>query len=551
MIPPTLALAAATLASEDLACLAAGVLIAQGALGFLEGALACAAGIFVGDLLLFLGGRLGGRRVLRWRPLARLLPRETLERGARWLDRRGLAVVFLSRFTPGLRLPTYFAAGLLPVRTGRFVACLFLASAVWTPLLVGAAAASGDGLFAGGLAQRGRTLPGFVLVLGVLALAMRLLRAVCRKADRRRLAGFWKRAVEWEFWPPWAAYLPLAPYFLYLAVRHRSLTLFTAANPGIPSGGFAGESKSAILSRLGGAAAAYTVIPADLEPAARIQLAWRFLREEGLEFPVVLKPDTGERGRGVSIVRTAAALASYLERASTDIILQQYVPGVEFGVFYYRYPHEASGRIFSITEKRFPAVTGDGRATLRELILRDRRAAAIARTYEKLAARPLDEAPAAGENVPLAEIGSHCRGAIFLNGARLLTPALEEAVDRIARAHPGFCFGRFDVRAPSTAAFAAGHFTVIELNGVSAEATHIYDPSVSWLETYRVMFRQWRIAFGIGEANRARGTRPMPLGAFLALVARHLRGGRRPPSGGRGGLLTLAGGARPVRHLKT
>lgn len=38
---------------------------------------------------------------------------------------------------------------------------------------------------------------------------------------------------------------------------------------------------------------------------------------------------------------------------------------------------------------------------------------------------------------------------------------------------------------------------MIELNGASAEATHIYDPAVTLLDTY-VMSRQWRIAFETG-----------------------------------------------------
>jgi hypothetical protein len=91
-------------------------------------------------------------------------------------------------------------------------------------------------------------------------------------------------------------------------------------------------------------------------------------------------------------------------------------------------------------------------------------------------------------------------------------------LDRVSHAHAGFYFGRFDVRTPSIEALQQGVFSVIELNGVSSEATHTYDPAVSLAEAYRVMFRQWRIAFEIGAANRARGARPMPLTGLLRLV---------------------------------
>ena len=73
---------------------------------------------------------------------------------------------------------------------------------------------------------------------------------------------------------------------------------------------------------------------------------------------MVLKPDIGERGSGVAIIRSEAEARAYLSRATDDTIVQAYAPGAEFGVFYVRHPDETAGRIFSITEKRFPTVTG-------------------------------------------------------------------------------------------------------------------------------------------------------------------------------------------------
>ena len=103
-----IAIALATFASEDLTCIATGALIASGRLGLLPGILACAAGIYFGDLLLYFAGRLAGRAVAR-----RLVSGDRLDRASRWMVERGASVVLLSRFTPGLRLPTYVAAGLL------------------------------------------------------------------------------------------------------------------------------------------------------------------------------------------------------------------------------------------------------------------------------------------------------------------------------------------------------------------------------------------------------------------------------------------------------
>ena len=472
-----IALALATFASEDLACLAAGALIARGQIELLAGIIACALGIYAGDLLLYFAGRAGAPIARRFAPAAKL------EAAARWMAERGAAVVLLSRFTPGLRLPTYLAAGILRARFWKFNMYFLIAALIWTPLFVGSAA------------YLGRTFPAAPYAIGA---ALLLWQA------RRRLA----RYARWEFWPPWLAYLPAVPYLLWLAVKHRSLTLFTAANPGIPTGGLVGESKSAILAHLPHVPEFRVV-----QPGETIEVA---------EFPVVLKPDIGERGTGVVIARTPEDVRGYLAAARTPIIVQKYVGGLEFGVFYIRRPGEATGRIFSITEKLFPEVVGDGRSTLRDLVLRDRRAARIALVYLQ---REPDRIPAEGERVRLVEIGSHCRGAVFLDGSRYETPELGAAIDAVAQSHPGFYFGRFDLRAVSLHDFQAGRFSVLELNGVSAEATHIYDPAVSVWEAYRTIFHQWRLAFEIGAANRALGARPLTLAELVGIVRR-----RRTPT---------------------
>lgn len=463
-------LALATFGSEDLACLAAGALIANGQVGLLAGIVACALGIYVGDLLLYFTGRAGAPIARRFAPAARL------DAAARWMAERGAGVILLSRFTPGLRLPTYLAAGILRARFWKFNMYFLIAALIWTPLLVGSAAILG------------RTFAAAPYTMGF---AMLLWHA------RHLLA----RYARWEFWPPWIAYVPVIPYLLWLALKHRSLTLFTAANPGIPTGGFVGESKSAILAHL-----PYVPEFGVVQPGETVEVA---------EFPVVLKPDIGERGAGVVIARTPEEVRRDLAEARRPTIVQEYVGGLEFGVFYIRRPGEATGGIFSITEKRFPEVVGDGCSTLRDLVLRDRRAARIADVYLQ---RDPDRVPAEGERVRLVEIGSHCRGAVFLDASRYETPELRAAIDDVAQSHPGFYFGRFDLRTPSLADFQAGRFSVLELNGVSAEATHIYDPAVSVWEAYRTMFRQWRLAFEIGAANHALGARPLSVTEFVGIV---------------------------------
>jgi membrane protein DedA with SNARE-associated domain len=143
-----LALALATLVSEDLTCVAAGLLVAHGRLSFASATLACLAGIFVGDLLLVAAGRWLGRPALARPPLAWFVSPHVVERGVRWFAKRGPLVVVLSRFVPGSRLPLFVAAGVLRAPFLKVAAALLLAGAVWTPLLVGLSAATGGAILA-------------------------------------------------------------------------------------------------------------------------------------------------------------------------------------------------------------------------------------------------------------------------------------------------------------------------------------------------------------------------------------------------------------------
>jgi hypothetical protein len=247
-----------------------------------------------------------------------------------------------------------------------------------------------------------------------------------------------------------------------------------------------------------------------------------FIGDHKLSFPVVLKPDQGQRGTGVAVIRSPEETDRYLTNTQADTIVQEYAPGSEFGVFYYRRPDEEQGSIFSITEKRMTFVTGDGVSTLESLILADERAVCMARFLLDKHKTRASEVPAKDERVQLVEIGTHCKGALFLDGEWIKTPELTRRIDEISRSFAGFYFGRFDIRTPSVDDFRAGrNFKIVELNGVTSEATHIYDPSNNVLDGYRVLFEQWRLAFEIGAKNRERGVKPSSLRELLKGIAEY------------------------------
>ncbi len=346
------------------------------------------------------------------------------------------------------------------------------------------------------------------------------LRGLATSADAGRVIS------PFEFWPDWLFYTPVVLYWMALGLRYGNFSLPSSANPGITMGGLCGESKSEILDLVHGPGrdwvAPYVkfdtgerVSPADFAAAEAARMAG------GLDYPLVLKPDIGCNGAGVRFLPDAVAL----ERALPDyprgvrLLLQRFVPYEgEAGIFYVRHPGEARGRLTSLTLKIAPSVVGDGRSSLRELILADPRAGKVPQLYlPRLAAR-LDEVPPTGEPVRLVFSGNHCKGSIFRDGRAEITKALADRVEGIARSMPDFHFGRLDVRFASLAELHKGEgFVLIEANGVGSEATHIWDPDCSLREAYRAQFWHYGAAFRIGREMRARGHRPHGVFAMLRL----------------------------------
>ena len=527
-------IALATLISEDLTCIGAGLMAAGGAIGLTPAIAASFTGIFVGDILLYLAGRFIGQPALRHPPLKWVIKSEDVARASRWFAAKGAIIVLTSRFLPGSRLPTYFSAGMLGADFRRFTLYLGFAAALWTPILVGVSALVGHQMFA--YFDLFKQYGIWVLLATVLLLwlALKTVVPVFSARGRRLFLSSWRRKTRWEFWPPTVFYFPVAVYVLWLGIKHRSLTLFTAANPGIPDGGFIGESKSRILDRLqdrGEFVARFEVIPAGMTTSAKIECAEEFMHRIGGGFPVVLKPDAGQRGTGVAVIRNRPQLDGYLGCAEGAAIIQEYVDGYEYGVFYYRYPDENEGTLFSITDKRLLTLNGDGLSTLEQLILQDERAMCMAPFHFRHHRDRLFHVPRFGESIALVEVGTHCRGALFLDGSAVLSPALASVIDRISKRFESFYFGRYDIRTPSIEDFRQGrNFKIVELNGVTSEATHIYQPGNSIWNAYRTLMQQWRIAFEIGAANRSRGVQPSSVRRLLAALL-PARAPRRPRPG--------------------
>ncbi len=90
-------------------------------------------GIILGDLGLYGLGRLAVRT-----PLARRwAPPDRFAHSRDWLRGNVFKLVFVSRFLPGARLPTYTACGYLGANLARFALAAIVATLIWTTLLFG------------------------------------------------------------------------------------------------------------------------------------------------------------------------------------------------------------------------------------------------------------------------------------------------------------------------------------------------------------------------------------------------------------------------------
>ncbi len=230
------------------------------------------------------------------------------------------------------------------------------------------------------------------------------------------------------------------------------------------------------------------------------------LAENGFSFPVIFKPDLGERGFMVKKITSEAEIESYLKILKKDFLIQEFLDlPVELGVFYTRLPEEASGYVNSVVVKDMLTVIGDGKSTLEELIFDKPRAKLQWPKLKSAHADKLKNIISSGEEFILNSIGNHSLGTTFLDGEYLINEKLSATFDKISKQIDGFYFGRYDLRCSSIEDLYEGKIKIMELNGCGAEPAHIYQPGFSLWKAFGILFTHWRNIFRISMQNHKRG----------------------------------------------
>lgn len=315
---------------------------------------------------------------------------------------------------------------------------------------------------------------------------------------RLRITGI--KVFNWEYWPMHVVYAPMYLYWFYLSAKARSFFFFSSANPMRTNAGFAMEKKSDSYQYLPKKYFPTTLICKQGISPTSLKLG---LDDLQLNFPVIAKPEMGERGTGVKLIGTLNDLVVYSKNCQTDFLVQQFVAYKhEVGVFYCRLPTATKGQITGIVGKQLLAVVGDGNATIKELLKKNGRHLLQLQTLEQEQENLLQEILADGVERIIVPYGNHCRGAKFTDLSHLASEKLNDVIDQLCQQLPSFYFGRLDIKFNTWEELENGiNFSVIELNGAASEPTHMYDPKHSIFFAWKEIKRHWDLLYQISMAN--------------------------------------------------
>lgn len=326
-----------------------------------------------------------------------------------------------------------------------------------------------------------------------------------RVVDPPKMPLWLGKLLNYEYWPIWLFYIPIGVYVIYLMAKSRSMVYFTNVNPSIKDSGIVNYSKFSVLKH----------IPEAHKPKGiLVRNSDSFdLAIENFTFPVIAKPDRGERGKGVALINNLESLNQYACTIQQDFIIQEYCdfPN-EAAIFYIRKPSELKGRITSFTTKEFLSVTGDGFNNIGQLMSQTLRARMqIAKQKSEF----LSLLPQKDETIKIEAIGNHNRGTRFINSNHLISEKLLHVFDRISLQIEGFYYGRYDLKFNTIDELEDGiNFKIVELNGINSEPVHIYDQSTGLWNAYQDCFKHYKYMYEIGLENYKLGQKRSDVWSF-------------------------------------
>ena len=306
------------------------------------------------------------------------------------------------------------------------------------------------------------------------------------------LSVFLQRITKYEYWPFWLFYFPAYFYGIYLSIKARSLVYFTILNPCMNLGGTFMSSKYSYLKELPNQWIPKSLIVKKNDSVNDIK---NRLSLQRIHFPIIAKPDFGERGKDVAKIECVDELKNYfLHTKYQTILLQEFIDyPIELGILFY-WDTDGVGRISSIGVKNFCVIKGDGKHTFGQLVSRNPR---IAKRKKKLRDKfqdLWDSVLHPTQEILVEPIGNHNRGTKFLDGNYRYTKEMLEWVKETVSHISEFDYGRLDLRIKDWDSFKRKEgIKVLEINGVNSEPIHIYDPTYGIIKAYKDIFKHMGI----------------------------------------------------------
>lgn len=327
---------------------------------------------------------------------------------------------------------------------------------------------------------------------------------------------FWIKLTNYEYWPMWAFYLPLLPYFLYRGIVRGNVFHFTNVNHNLDAfRGLFFDSKKVIDDK----------IPQAYRPKSSIVDPGNYSQDDfkNWEAPLIIKPDKGERGRGVKFLWDKNNLTNTIKQYNENVLVQEYCDyPMEFGVFIALNPVNLKYEILSLTRKHYFEVEGDGKSSIRELVLESERGKVFFKELKEISRYDFNTVPLAGQRLVLHTQGNHCKGTRFENANHLINSAMTRIFSQFLKGLDGFEYGRFDVKCKSTEDLETfSNFKVIEFNGIAAEPTIVYDSSVGYLNSLKIFISHWKRLEKLSKFNKSRNYKPIHTGKLLRKILGH------------------------------
>ena len=322
-----------------------------------------------------------------------------------------------------------------------------------------------------------------------------------------------KRIYHYEFWPFWVFYIPAYFYYFWLALKARKWVYFSVLNPCMNFGGAFLSSKFNYLKQLPDNWKPKTIFLNANEDITEVQ---KKIKKKKIHFPLIVKPDMGERGKNVKLIATLSELNHYLKKTTQASIVQEYITyPIELGILFY-WDTANNPKISSVGIKAFCEIVGTGTDSLAALVKKNLRIAHRVDDLKTTFSEKWHTIIPKGEKILMEPIGNHNLGTKLLDARKHFSTDMLRWTAECVRQIPGFDYGRLDVKIKNWDAFKSKDgIKVLEINGVNAEPLHIYDPSYSIWGAYRDIFYHMDIIYTLSKEKLKNNTKTQSLYNFF------------------------------------